>query len=160
MPAGNFKRGADRSQKRTFDAKAGEIRLSTDQIEFIEWLVDPAHEGTQKDWAEAHGYDQQTPSRWKKDSAFRAAWEKRLHELNIRPDRIQDVIDEIYGIILHGNHSDKIKAATLYLQYVNRLTPAKAAATEPETPLEDMSDDELEALANNVVELRKTKRAQ
>lgn len=160
MPAGNFKRGAERSPKRKLDLDAGELRLSEAQVEFIEWLVDPAHEGTQKEWAEAHGFDQQTPSRWKKDSSFRAAWEKRLHELNIRPDRIQDVIDEIYGIILHGNHSDKIKAATLYLQYVNRLSPAKAQPVEQETPLEDMSDEELAALANNVVELRKTKRAQ
>jgi hypothetical protein len=150
--------------KRTFDVQSGEVQISELQREFLEWLVDPrtsAEKGTQKAWAEAHGLDQQTPSRWKTDLAFRRAWERRLHELNIDPDRIQKVIDSVYEIAINGvNNADRIKGATLYLQYVNRLSPSKAQPAEEEKPIEDMSDEELEALASNVVELRKSKRAQ
>lgn len=141
----------------------GEIQLSDVQKEFLEWLVDPrtsAEKGTQKEWAKAHDVQPETPSRWKQDMAFRRAWDRRLHDLNISPDRIQRVIDEVYGIIENGSHADKIKAATLYLQFINRLSPKdKAPAGEPEKDIEDMSDEELAEMASNVTALRKTRTA-
>lgn len=135
-----------------------QVELHETQLAFLDYLTDPrtaAEKGTQAAWAEAHGIVQQTASNWKKEPMFRRAWEARLHDMNIRPDRIQTVIDEVYGIIQGGTPADKIKAATLYLQYVNRLSPNKLPAKdEPEKPLEEMTDEELADLANNVVSLR------
>lgn len=148
---------------RQFKALEGGLQISDLQREFIEYLVDPrtpAEKGTQRDWAEAHGLDQQTPSRWKKDMAFREAWDARLHQLNIDPDRIQRVIDSVYDAAVNApTVADRIRGATLYLQFVNRLSPQKAQPTNTERPIEELSDEELQALADNVVAMRKSKQA-
>lgn len=146
------------AQRRVF--ADGEVQLSPLQKEFLEWLVDPAttaEKGTQKEWAEAHDLATETPSRWKRDMAFRRAWDRRLHDMNISPDRIQTVVDEVYGIITKAGAfpADKIKAATLYLQFINRLSPKdRAPAEDEQKPLEDMTDEELAEMASNVTALR------
>lgn len=115
------------------------------QAEFIEWLVDPSREGTQEAWAEAHSLHPRTLSAWKKAPAFREAWDRRLAELNVNPDRIQRVVDALYENATDRESRDQVKAANLYLQYVEKFTPKRQVVGDRRS-LEDMSDEELEEL--------------
>lgn len=120
------------------------------QAAFIEWLVDPNRAGTQIDLAPILGVNHNTLSVWKKETYFRAAWDKRLQSLNIAPDRVQDVIDAIFAKAIAGD----TKAASLYLQYIDRFTPKSVAVVEDRT-VRDMSDEDLaEALEADVVHLK------
>lgn len=135
-------RGGERGYKGewwTGNRKVAEEVTET-QAAFIEWLVDPNRQGTQAEWAAARGHVPKTVSTWKKDPRFRAAWDARLRSLNIEPDRIQGVIDAVYAKALEGD----TKAASLYLQYIERFTPKSVNVIEDRSA-RDMSDEELEA---------------
>lgn len=108
------------------------------QDEFIEWLVDPEREGSETSWARAHNIGQPNCSKWKQDARFRKAWEKRLAELNINPDRIQKVVNAIYKA---ATERGDVKAASLYLQYIERFVPTQKVVTEERAS--DLSDEDL-----------------
>lgn len=108
------------------------------EIEFLEWLVDPTRQGTIASWARDHDLHPQTPHDWKKHPTFKAAWEKRLKELNIAPDRVQRVLDALWDKACTGDS----KAASLYLQYIERFTP-KTTVVVHDRAVADLSDAEL-----------------
>ena len=95
--------------------------LSAKQRDYIEWLCDPERKGSKKAWATDNGVAETTIHRWQNDRAFKQAYEQRLAELNISPDRIQDVVDALHRAAKTGD----TKAASLYLQYVDRLQPKR-----------------------------------
>lgn len=122
--------------------------LSDVQVEFIEWLLDPAKDkGTQKEWAAAHSVPLDSGWRWKKTRFFREAWEKRAAELNGGPDRVQNVINAMYEKALEGD----VPAAKAYLAHVGKTTPIMAAEVKEVAKL---SDDEL---AEHISNLRSVK---
>lgn len=108
------------------------------KAEFIEWLIDPTHLGTQVEWARAHGITPQTLSNWKKDPEFKASLNRRLAEMNVDSLRIQEVIEAMWDRARQGD----TKAAELYLRYVERLQPSRPVL-EDETDVSKMSDEEL-----------------
>ena len=124
--------------------------LDQRRIDFIEWLVDPTRSGSQNEYAKRIGVDHATLSKWKKESIFRTAWEKRLAELNVSPDRMQEVINAMHGRAVRGD----VQAAKLYLQYVDRFQPTTRVVVD-DRAAKEMSDEELAtALEDNVVLLR------
>lgn len=123
--------------------------MSAVQAAFIEWLVDPQREGSQADFARANNVVPKTLSRWKRDPAFREAWDQRCVELNVDPGRLQEVIDALHRKAIEGDS----RAANLYLQYVDRFTPKRVVIEERSA--KDLTDDELaEALESSARHLR------
>lgn len=112
--------------------------VSSTQIEFIEWLCDMDRVGTQIEWATTHGVSRDTVSRWKREPLFVDAWNARLKELNVHPVRIQRVLDAIWQKAVDGDS----KAASLYLQYVEKFTPQQKVIVRDKT-ISEMSDNEL-----------------
>lgn len=119
-------------------ARGGDL-LSVKQREFIEWLCDPERSGSQREWAEQHEVAGSTLRRWKQDRWFKQAYEQRLAELNISPDRIQVVVDALHRAAAGGD----TKAASLYLQYVDRLQPKRVVIEDARVA--GLSDEELAA---------------
>lgn len=120
--------------------------MTEQQEEFLVWLLDPNRQGSQNQWAKDHGINPNTLCGWKKSMRFRAAWERRLAELNVAPDRIQDVTEAIYRAAVGGD----VKAASLYLQYVDRFTPKQRQIIEDKS-VSDLSDEELAAEMEDTV---------
>jgi hypothetical protein len=102
-------------------------------------LCDPERQGSQRDLAADLGIHEATISKWKKDYLFRRAWDKRLADLNVSPDRIQRVIDSIYNAAC----KEDMKAAELYLKFVDRFTPKVQVQGAEDRSVKEMSDDEL-----------------
>ncbi len=109
----------------------------------IDFLVDPipsASTPTQKAWAEQNGVAPQTAANWKGEPEFRAAWEKRLAQLNVSPDRTQAVVNAMFKRAEGGDTT----AAKLYLEYVRQFQrPPEVDAT---VAAAELDDDELELL--------------
>jgi SOS response regulatory protein OraA/RecX len=113
-----------------------------DQDEFIDWLLsDPRDPQHQYQWAEQHGYNPDSLKRWKRDARFIQEWERRAAEKNISVDRVQSVVDALHAMAVLGD----VKAANLYLQYVQRFMPTKKVIHEDETSLADLDDEAIEA---------------
>lgn len=113
--------------------------LSEKQSAYIEWLCDPERVGSKASWARENGVAVQTVYNWMNDRWFKAAYEQRLAELNIHPDRIQAVVDSLWKAAKGGD----TKAATLYLQYVDRLQPKRVVIEDARVAA--LSDAELAA---------------
>lgn len=115
--------------------------LTRDQSDFLDWLVEPAQTRTPKTqsaYAEENHVNERTLREWKKRQDFREAWDRRLSDLNIDPGRIQDVIDSMWAQACRGN----VKAAELYLKYIDRFRDIKEVITT--VSAEDLTDEELE----------------
>lgn len=118
----------------------GEWVMPEKQAQFLEWLMaDIRIPETMLEWAEANDLHKDTPVRWKQDKRFIEKWEEAARKKNISMDRVQSVIDSIYEQAANGN----IKAASLYLQYVDRFTPTQRVITEDEQ-VAKLSDEELD----------------
>ena len=109
---------------------------------FLEWLLlGPEREpGIQKEWAALNGVHEDSLRRWKRDPRFRREWEARAAELNIHVERVQTVIDAVYREAAQGD----VKAASLYLQYIDKFTP-KCTLVVDEAEAAALSDDALVA---------------
>lgn len=109
---------------------------------FLEWLLIPQKDAAERniaEWARNNGVDKATCYGWKRMPGFRRALEKRMDDLNMSPDRVQDVIEAIYRQAKAGD----MKAAQLYLQHVDKLTPKTTRVVIERPDIESISDEEL-----------------
>jgi hypothetical protein len=134
------------------DPDSGEKVMPSDWSEFLDWLLSDCREpDTQKEWAADHGLNDRTVRRWKSDPRFVREWDRRAAELNVHPERTQSVVDALYRAAAGGD----VKAATLYLQYIDKFTPKRRVLVDDERAVSGLSDAELAAeLADLVEELR------
>tara|TARA_R110002020_G_scaffold247770_3_gene461753 strand:- start:1058 stop:1489 length:432 start_codon:yes stop_codon:yes gene_type:complete len=134
------------------DPDSGEKVMPSDWSEFLDWMLSEDREpGTQKEWAAVHGLNERTVRRWKSDPRFIREWDRRAAELNVHPERTQTVVDALYKQAATGD----VKAATLYLQYIDKFTPKRRVLVDDERDAAGLSDNELAAeLADLVNELR------
>jgi len=89
--------------------------------------------------------------RIKRDPRFIKEWDRRASELNINPERVQSVIDALWAAAAGGD----VKAASLYLQYIDKFTPRKKMILDDERDVAGYSNEELaEALEAEVISLR------
>jgi hypothetical protein len=117
------------------------------QREFVEWLL-LGHERlplSYAAWASEHGVHTDSLRRWKRNPRFIREWDRRASEVNVSPERVQGVVDALWRKAQGGD----VKAAGLYLQYVDKFTPKRRVVVDAQGAAADMSDlqlaDELEA---------------
>lgn len=120
------------------------------QHEFIEWLLDPSRQGSQREWAESHGIRVTTVGHWKKQRFFRDAWDKRALELNGGPERVQNIIQAMYNKAMDGD----VPAMKAYLAHVGRTTPKESSETKELSKMTDAElADQLEAEAQRTAQI-------
>lgn len=116
------------------------------QAEYLEWLIDPMRvPATELEYAAEHDMDPRTTRRWKKDARFKAEWRAKAEELNVNPERIQAVVDNLYKTAI-GNSMGATKAAELYLKYVQLFTPTTKVVVEDKS-IDNLSDHDLARMA-------------
>jgi hypothetical protein len=109
---------------------------------FVEWACTPRlvkDPKTVKLWAEANGWAHQTVKEWAVDERVRLLIRARLKDLNINDLHIQEVVDAMHSAAASGD----VRAATLYLQYVQAFVPKQRVVVEDKR-VSDMSDEEFE----------------
>ena len=117
--------------------------------DLLDWLLqgpqrDPKH---QYEWANLNDVHEDSLRRIKRDPRFMKEWDRRAAELNIHPERTQTVIDALFAQASDGD----VKAASLYLQYIEKFTPKRKVVVEDERDVESFSDDELASLLEQEV---------
>ena len=136
-----------------WDEETGEKVMPARWQEFLDWLLrGPDREPrTQREWAAENGIHEDSLRRIKRDARFIKEWDRRAAELNINPERVQSVIDSLWQRASAGD----VKAASLYLQYIEKFTPRRKVVVEDERDIAAFSDEELaSALEAEVIELR------
>ncbi len=120
---------------------------------FLDWLLEGEGRvpSTQKDWAAENGVAASTVRKWKRDPRFVREWDRRATDLNVHPERTQSVVESLWRAASGGD----VKAASLYLQYVEKFTPKRAVLVDDGRSVAGLSDVELAAeLEQLVVEVR------
>ena len=122
-------------------------------LRLLDWLLQgPEREPyTQREWARQNDLHEDSVRRIKKDPRFIKEWDRRAAELNINPERVQSVIDALWQRAADGD----VKAASLYLQYIDKFTPKRRVAVTEDRDVASMSDNELaDALEATIGTLR------
>jgi len=131
------------------DPESGEKVMPSDWSEFLDWLLSEDRvPATQKEWAADRGLHERTVRRWKADPRFTREWDRRAAELNVHPERTQSVVDALYKQAAQGD----VKAATLYLQYIDKYTPKRRVLVDDERHASGMSDVELAAELEDLID--------
>lgn len=119
----------------------GTLLMPAKQSEYLDWLLsDIKSPPSQARWCLENDVHERTVQGWKRDPRFVAEWNSRLEDKNLSPERIQDMVDTLYNA---GKGGD-VKAATTYLDYVQKFMPAPERRTN-DTSITGMSDEELDA---------------
>jgi len=114
--------------------------LSELQAEHIEWFVDPNRQGSQKTWCKEHGVAEATVTRWKHNAFYKRGLQRRMDELNISPDRVQAVLDNMHQLATSSGR-EAVMAAKTYLQYIERLAPSRKPIED--RAIKDLTHEEL-----------------
>ena len=138
--------------KETFATKKPRMELTELQQEFLDWLLDPNKEISQNQWARDHHVSSRTIANWKNSPLFRGEWDRQAYQLYGGPEKVNKIVDAVFEKAVSGD----MKAAQLYLQYVDKFTPKREIITETKA-LAEMSDEELAELGENIVNLRQAK---
>ena len=124
------------------DPDTGQLRMPDDWARYLDWLLDESRvPATSVAWAEENGYNDRTMRRWKADPRFIREWDRRAAELNVHPERTQGVVDALHRAAVAGD----VKAASLYLQYIEKFTPKRRLVVDDERDVVGLSDAELSA---------------
>ena len=121
--------------------------------DLLDWLLrGPEREPrTQREWAAENDVHEDSIRRIKRDHRFIKEWDRRASELNINPERVQSVIDSLWQRASDGD----VKAASLYLQYIDKFTPKRRVVVDDDRDAAGLSDEELaSALEAEVRHLR------
>ncbi len=126
-----------------WDEESGSKVMPENWNLILDWLLlgpdrDPKH---QYQLAEDLGMHEDSIRRIKRDSRFMREWDRRAAELNISPERTQSVVDALYQQAAGGD----VKAASLYLQYIDRFTPKRKVVVDDDRDASSMTDEELAA---------------
>ena len=110
-------------------------------VRLLDWLLQGSERVPkfQKEWAVENDLHESSIRRIKADVRFIKEWDRRCAELNIHPERTQSVIDSLWSQAAGGD----VKAASLYLQYIDKFTPKRKVVVDDERDAESLSDSEL-----------------
>lgn len=120
----------------------GTWEMPENKARFLEWLTTPPEKrepSSQQALAKEMDLHPQTLTNWKQDPTFRQEWDRALAAMNIRPDRVQEVVESLHKQAVRGD----TKAAQLYLTMVEKISPPKIIFEEK--GVQAMSDEELDA---------------
>ena len=130
------------------DPDSGEKVMPEQWGEFLDWLLSEVREpATQKEWGAERELNDRTVRRWKADPRFVREWDRRAAELNVHPERTQSVVDALYRQASQGD----VKAAALYLQYIDKFTPKRRVMVDDQRDASGLSDNELAAELEELV---------
>jgi hypothetical protein len=116
---------------------------------YLDWLLSEGREpATTREWAIQNDVNERTVRRWKNDSRFIREWDRRAAELNVHPERTQSVIDALHAAAVTGD----VKAASLYLQYIEKFTPKRRVVLDDDREVSGLSDYELHAELESLME--------
>ena len=116
---------------------------------YLDWLLSEGREpATTREWAIQNDVNERTVRRWKNDSRFIREWDRRAAELNVHPERTQSVIDAVHAAAVTGD----VKAASLYLQYIEKFTPKRRLVLDDDREVSGLSDSELHAELESLME--------
>jgi hypothetical protein len=135
------------------DPESGIAKMPRHWELLLEWrLLGPERQPKfQQDFAAEHDMHADSLRRIKRDPRFIKEWDRRASELNINPERVQSVIDALWAAAAGGD----VKAASLYLQYIDKFTPRRKMILDDERDVAGYSNEELaEALEAEVIGLR------
>ena len=136
------------------DPDTGQQQMPDLWKELLEWLLQGPERSprTQREWEKDHEMHEDSIRRIKRDNRFIREWDRRAAELNINPERVQSVIDALWQQAANGD----VKAASLYLQYIDKFTPKRKVSVEDDRDTALFSDEELAAaLEAELLDLRK-----
>ena len=136
-----------------WDEESGEKVMPARWQDFLDWLLrGPERQPrTQREWAVENDMHEDSLRRIKRDARFIKEWDRRAAELNINPERVQSVINSLWQRASDGD----VKAASLYLQYIDKFTPKRKVVVDDERDTQGLSDEELaEALEVEARHLR------
>ena len=124
------------------DPETGQQVMPDKWKAYLDWLLSESREpATTRDWAVANDVNERTVRRWKADSRFIREWDRRAAELNVHPERTQSVVDALHAAAVGGD----VKAASLYLQYIEKFTPKRRLVVDDDRVVSGLSDAELHA---------------
>lgn len=126
----------------TTDPDTGEQAMPAAWAKYLDWLLDENRvPSNSKAWAVENGFNDRTVRRWKADPRFIREWDRRAAELNVHPERTQGVVDALHRAAVQGD----VKAASLYLQYIEKFTPKRRLVVDDDREVSGLSDAELSA---------------
>jgi len=99
---------------------------------------------TQVDFGTQNAVPVATLQYWRRQKWFKSALSGYLDELNVSPERIQEVVDAMFEAAKEGD----TKAASLYLQYVDRLKPRETKIIIEDKRVEELSEGQLLAIVS------------
>ena len=114
------------------------------QTDFLDWYAQPRSARspdtqTQADFGTQNAVPVATLQYWRKQKWFKSALSGYLDELNVSPERIQEVVDAMFEAAKDGD----TKAASLYLQYVDRLKPKETRIIIEDKRVEELTEQQL-----------------
>ena len=126
-----------------------EHEWTEDQTAWLEWYAAPRSSHapeltTQAHFAQSIAVPVATLQYWRKQKWFKSALSGFLDELNVSPERIQEVVDAMFEAAKEGD----TKAASLYLQYVDRLKPKETRIVIEDKRVEELSEGQLLAIVS------------
>ena len=131
------------------DPETGEQVMPDKWKAYLDWLLSEGREpATTREWAIQYDVNERTVRRWKHDSRFIREWDRRAAELNVHPERTQSVIDALHAAAVTGD----VKAASLYLQYIEKFTPKRRLVLDDDREVSGLSDSELHAELESLME--------
>jgi hypothetical protein len=121
----------------------------------LDWLTTPTRDREprrREDLAASLGISPATLRRYEAMPAHQHELKRRLAKMNVNPERTQSIIDEWYRMSTDMNLSpkDRLAAGQTYMRYIGQFEPAnrKNVVGEAETPVEDMTEEELAQVVN------------
>ena len=130
------------------DQDTGQKVMPKEWEDFLEWLLSEERvPSTARAWCDERGLNERSVRRWKVDPRFVREWDRRASELNVHPERTQSVVNALYKQAASGD----VKAASLYLQYIERFTPKRRVTVDDERDSSSLSDAELAAELDGLV---------
>jgi phage tail tape-measure protein len=95
------------------------------QQAYVDWITSPEKSGTKTEWAKEHGVSVSTLYEWQRTEWYQSALDTRMRELNLSMDKVHEVIAALQKKAAQGDSG----AAKLYLQFLERVQPMKAAVS-------------------------------
>lgn len=120
---------------------------------FIEWLCTPKRHRdppTQEGFADQHGLDSNTLSRWKRDREFLLAWETYYLATIGSPERKQNILDAMYDTAADRDDPRHVAAGKAYMELVEGVKPQQVNVTV-DRPAAELSDEQLDAALARVL---------